>query len=90
MGNRVAKTVVKRIDNPDPNNSGSTMPDWDSEETTLYVRDASGNVMATYTLEIDPITDEPIVKDEVEYTIYGSSRLGITTLEIDEQIGNNL
>lgn len=43
-------------------------------ETTYYVRDASGNVMATYTVSAGAGN---ATNTQVEYAIYGSSRLGL-------------
>jgi hypothetical protein len=43
--------------------------------TTLYVRDASGNVMSVYEVS----ASDPIVQKEVH--LYGSSRLGMATTE---------
>jgi YD repeat-containing protein len=44
------------------------------DKTTFYVRDASGNVMATY-ITTSPLTPEGGTK--VEFPIYGSSRIGV-------------
>ncbi len=43
--------------------------------TTLYVRDASGNVMSVYEVS----ASDPIVQKELH--LYGSSRLGMATIE---------
>lgn len=67
QGNRVKKTVV--VKNPD----GS----WLTNTCTYYVRDASGNVLATY--ESDYETGDYFLKD---FTIYGSDRLG--TKKVDK------
>ena len=57
MGNRIAKKDIVAA----------------GEKTTFYVRDAQGNVMATYTENKRPKTN-PFTLDD--YHIYGSSRLG--------------
>ncbi|MBN2788266.1 MAG: hypothetical protein JXQ69_08095, partial [Paludibacteraceae bacterium] len=56
MGNRISKTVVKQ------GSAATTV-------TTYYVRDASGNIMATYEKEGDDFS-------VAEQYIYGSQRLG--------------
>lgn len=64
MGNRVVKLAKK----------GSSEADW---TYTIYVRDASGNVMATYKALVDPVKSIIDQLYEREHHIYGSSRLGI-------------
>ena len=64
MGNRIVK-VVK---------NGTSQQDW---VYTYYVRDASGNVMATYEGYYDPSKEIINKLYEREHHIYGSSRLGI-------------
>jgi RHS repeat-associated protein len=70
-GQRISKTVM-------PRNNGvlSTEKDW---TTTYYVRDATGNVMATYSQTYTDLQSNQI-KEEIklkELHLYGSSRLGI-------------
>jgi RHS repeat-associated protein len=60
-GNRISKTVEKK--------SGTTVT---SSVTTLYVRDASGNVMSVYEQES---ATAAVVQSEIH--IYGSSRIGM-------------
>ncbi|MCH2045483.1 MAG: RHS repeat-associated core domain-containing protein, partial [Saprospiraceae bacterium] len=43
---------------------------------TVYVRDASGNTMATYQLTGDPSTGQ-LTQQLQEWSLYGSSRLGV-------------
>ncbi|MGN6419487.1 MAG: RHS repeat-associated core domain-containing protein [Pseudobacter sp.] len=72
-GNRISKSVEK---------SGRKNITW-------YVRDAQGNVMATYTGEDEvakPLPGFAIV--ESERYIYGSSRLGVTSLDQPVDNGN--
>ena len=64
MGNRISKT--------DDNGSGI-------EKTTYYVRDAQGNVMATYT---NTSVDEDASYKLNDFHIYGSSRLGTKTEDL--------
>ncbi len=68
-GNRVTKTVK-----PDASNPAS----WNN---TYYVRDASGNVMATYNYKPANGTDPEELKLE-EHHIYGSSRVAV----VDEDV----
>jgi RHS repeat-associated protein len=62
MGNRVEKTIYK---------NGTPSNQW---ETTYYVRDAQGNVMATY--EYEPVASVQTLY-LVEHPVYGSSRVGL-------------
>ena len=71
-GQRISKTVM-------PRNNGvlSSENEW---TTTFYVRDATGNVMATYSQKYTPVQGNQIIKEEIklkELHLYGSSRLGI-------------
>jgi RHS repeat-associated protein len=70
-GNRIRKTVKRR--------ESSALLSEDNWVSTYYVRDAQGNVMATYERSYtkqasNQFTDEFKLKDN---TLYGSSRLGI-------------
>ncbi|MFM2201167.1 MAG: hypothetical protein RL040_367 [Bacteroidota bacterium] len=58
MGNRIAKHVYSAV--------------GVYEKTTYYVRDASGNIMATYEFDVSKATFNC-----TERPIYGSSRLGV-------------
>jgi RHS repeat-associated protein len=51
---------------------------------TWYVRDATGNVMSTYTLG----ANKPVTLSEIH--LYGSNRLGISTPEIDLTQGDGV
>ena len=66
MGNRVSKTVIY------PNVTGNSLP---KEETTFYVRDAQGNVMAVYEKKLFNDNTEELFL--AEQHLYGSSRLGM-------------
>lgn len=68
MGNRIAKHVLNE--------------NFKVEKSTFYVLDASGNVMATYDKEIDYERGETFFKLK-EHVVYGSSRVGIRTHDID-------
>ncbi|MBP7477683.1 MAG: hypothetical protein KA797_04100 [Chitinophagales bacterium] len=64
MGNRITKTMIDQYGN---------------KNTTIYVRDAQGNLISTYKRTID-ICDQSYLKDNYsweELHLYGSSRLGI-------------
>ncbi len=70
LGNRIAKKVLR--------------PEKE-EKTTVYVRDAQGNVLAVYkTNESDPesISDQKKVT-LIEHQIYGSSRLGVEEKRVE-------
>jgi hypothetical protein len=67
-GNRISKTMIPR--------DGSGQRPTDEWVTTYYVRDAQGNVMSTYELEDDAYK----LKEQM---LYGSSRLGVLTRDID-------
>lgn len=72
QGNRVAKHVFESNDN------------WLS--STFYVRDAQGNVMATYeyTTEDDPLIGGPVdTYSLIERPVYGSSRVGMDRSRIE-------
>jgi len=73
MGNRISKEVKYR--------AGGSLTG--ASTTTFYIRDASGNTMATYKLEKDASStiSSNMLK---EFNIYGSSRLGV--LKIDEEV----
>jgi len=69
MGNRISKTII---------DISSGLPAEESK--TFYVRDAQGNVMATYTLEIKEDDGQGNLDDNLylsERNLYGSSRLGM-------------
>jgi RHS repeat-associated protein len=70
MGNRISKSVV--------NKSGGTPLSEDEWDHTFYVRDASGNVMATYTF--DGGSEKLIL---AEQHIYGSARIGMRVPNTD-------
>ena len=78
MGNRIVKIVKPR--NVIVGGSGFTevspTADW---LYTYYTRDASGNILATYT---DIKNNE--TPNQTEYSIYGSSRLGTQTCTAEE------
>lgn len=79
MGNRSAKHIYE--------SNGTT---WDY--STYYVRDAQGNIMATYSKTADPQTQTLSYK-LIERYIYGSSRVGLfnDTIEmIDAALDPNL
>jgi RHS repeat-associated protein len=72
MGNRVAK-IVK------PRNGGLQLKE-EEWTYTYYIRDAQGNVMATYKSDVTYLSN--IVNDSIklkEVHVYGSSRVGIRT-----------
>ncbi|MBO9635088.1 MAG: hypothetical protein J7578_18405, partial [Chitinophagaceae bacterium] len=72
-GNRISKSVVKK----------------GRKSITWYVRDAQGNVMATYSGEdtvVTPLTG--FVVNENERYIYGSSRLGVVNIGQTVDNGN--
>ena len=70
-GNRVVK-IVKPKD-------GTTLSDEDQWTFTYYVRDASGNVLTTYTKKTKTVTDGYIEKFAAdEHHLYGSKRLGLS------------
>ncbi|GEM_PF-6569278 len=71
-GNRIAK-----IEKPRNSGSASAADDW---EITTYVRDASGNVMATYTETFvsTESTNQYKARERLnDHPLYGSKRLGI-------------
>ncbi len=76
LGNRVKKEVT-----------GGTEA---QNASTFYVRDAQGNIMATYVYSV-PLdhssTDKKLYLEEVE--IYGSSRLGIDSVGLEMTLGDN-
>ncbi len=61
---------------------------------TFYVRDASGKVIAIYTLTDQPDSKSKSIQQTIEYPIYGLSRLGtsndndIFTYELPDHLGN--
>lgn len=74
MGQRSIKIVKPRI-----NGQSSTEDQW---KYTFYSRDASGNVMAVY--ERSFITNSDDYEDQFglkEFTLYGSDRLGLKTIQ---------
>jgi RHS repeat-associated protein len=70
MGNRIAKHIY----------ADNTFTQW--ENSTYYVRDASGNVMATYEREATGQTP-PSSFRVAERHLYGSARLGIDTTQYE-------
>lgn len=81
LGNRLSKTVDKRVEE-----QGITK--------TFYIRDASGNVMATYDMQIDAHNEQEnlVTLNKKESHIYGSSRLGVEngTMQIAKDYVSNL
>lgn len=80
MGNRIAKHIYT------PDATPWTGPgSWDAnwERSVYYVRDATGNVMATYEKQMD---NNLLTHKLTERPIYGSSRLGLYTKTV-EMIG---
>ena len=73
-GNRISKSVQQ----------GTA-----SRQTTIYVRDASGNVMSVYGQINFEAALNPILKQS-EVHLYGSSRLGMINTDIDVSDGNAL
>ena len=78
MGKRISKTVYGK-------NAQGTI---NHTTTTYYIHDASGNTMATYNVA----SDAPTLALQ-EQSIYGSSRLGLLTLqgkqyELTDHLGN--
>ena len=55
---------------------------------TLYVRDASGNVMSIYTAGIDSVNSGHLTQSEVH--LYGSSRLGMLTPNTDMTVNQTM
>jgi RHS repeat-associated protein len=79
-GNRICK-----IEKPRPSGSVSTQPSW---IYTYYVRDASGNVLATYNKEYKSLGSNQY---DVEYNLsemhlFGSSRLGLFNNTLSAQV----
>ena len=70
MGNRIAKHIY----------TDNAFTQW--ENSTYYVRDASGNVMATYEREATGQTP-PSSFRVAERHLYGSARLGIDTTQYE-------
>ncbi len=86
QGNRVCKIVKPRYANMD---GTKTRDEWDTYNSaswlyTFYVRDASGNIMTTYTKTGSEIENNVLKLDEV--MLYGSSRIG--TREIGVELTN--
>ena len=79
MGNRIAKIVKPHLSNA----QGLGLSKQESWVYTYYVRDAQGNVMATYDRNVDitgsTVTDKVTLK---ELDIYGSSRVGVKNTNI--------
>ncbi len=67
MGNRVRKTVTQGA----------------AEKITIYLRDASGNVMAVYSYD-----NESDLLQQEEVMLYGSSRLGALKRAVNVCLGN--
>lgn len=62
--------------------AGNRLSKADQDKTRYYIRDASGNIMATYLLENNALSQN-------EVNLYGSSRLGQRTFaSVDRTIGN--
>ena len=77
-GNRIAK-----IEKPNDAN-GNTLQDENRWITTYYVRDATGNPMATYKLSQVPLSNPGLTSYKlIERPIYGSSRVGIDNTELE-------
>jgi RHS repeat-associated protein len=72
-GNRISQTVISPSDDP--------MYTW-------YVRDAQGNIMSTYKAKGDASDLEDLTLMQSEKFLYGSSRLGLVTVD-DADIDNN-
>jgi len=70
-GKRISKQVTQ---------SGATTGD----KTTVYVRDASGNVMSIYEAGDPTINNSSLTQTEVH--LYGSSRLGLMNVNVNVQI----
>jgi hypothetical protein len=68
FGNRTTKRTYAQIDEGNPN----------KHTTTFYVRDAQGNVLATY-LKTPKSTGSGF-NFNLEFSIYGSSRVGLRTV----------
>jgi hypothetical protein len=77
-GNRIYKIVKPR--------TGSGLAPETEWTTTYYTRDASGNQMAVYELKTKADADGSL-QDQYsmkEFDIYGSSRLGVTNISLDQ------
>jgi RHS repeat-associated protein len=72
-GNRISQTVISPSDDP--------MYTW-------YVRDAQGNIMSTYKAKGNYSTLDSLILMQSEKFLYGSSRLGLVTVD-DADIDNN-
>jgi RHS repeat-associated protein len=70
MGNRVAKTVKP----------AATKTDEETWTTTFYVRDATGNVMATYEKKKEASQQELFLTEQM---VYGSSRIGLVAQNLN-------
>ncbi len=80
-GNRIMKLEKPRVD-------GDLLPEhaW---SYTYYVRDASGNVMRTYTKKYtEESSGYAVAYKATEAPVYGSSRLGLQTLRADEMLAS--
>jgi RHS repeat-associated protein len=66
LGNRISQTVIPPSDDP---------------VVTWYVRDAQGNLMSIYSAEGDGSDLEDLTLKQSEKFLYGSSRLGLITLD---------
>ncbi|WPQ66295.1 RHS repeat-associated core domain-containing protein [Chitinophaga sancti] len=67
-GNRISKSVISK-----------------TQDTvqTFYVRDATGNILSTYTYRDTSVNSGQL--SQIEANLYGSSRLGMTTLATNVQ-----
>lgn len=83
MGNRILKVTMPR--------SGSGVKTQDFWTWTYYVRDAQGNVMATYDRTLPRDIPLGTYKDQVvlkEQHIYGSSRVGMAQKDLQMMVFN--
>ena len=64
---------------------GNRIMKYTNADTTVYVRDATGNVMSVYS---KPANNSSIVQTEMH--LYGSSRLGMATQHLAADTGFNL
>lgn len=57
--------------------AGNRITKSDNDYTTLYVRDASGNVLSVYKVSKQISKEVSFITDQTELHLYGSSRLGM-------------
>ena len=67
-GNRISKSVISKTNDT---------------VQTFYVRDATGNILSTYTYRDTSVNSGQL--SQIEANLYGSSRLGMTTLATNVQ-----